>query len=148
VTSNVDFFSEANVSKDKRLAKKKARHGGAPGPSDSPMTIHGANGTAWYYEDRAGLEVIHEIRVDGRYIRTDHLRLSWAQIRASMRRCCANTPPAAEAIATEAVRAALGDVHGCRLKTGKAVLNGKPGQLCDVCEDTAKAYASAASASP
>jgi hypothetical protein len=43
VTSNVDFFLEANVSKDKALAKKKVRHGSAPGsPPPKPGELQRA----------------------------------------------------------------------------------------------------------
>lgn len=45
------------------------------------------NKGAWCYEDKRGIEIIHEIRgEDGGYIRTDHLLIPWKKILSSVRR--------------------------------------------------------------
>lgn len=41
---------------------------------------------AWWYEDKAGIDVIHEIRVDGQCVRTDMLHIPWDRLRAAVAR--------------------------------------------------------------
>ncbi len=44
----------------------------------------------WYYEERWGLLVVHQVRDGGgQYIKTDKMRLPWKMIQASVER---NTP--------------------------------------------------------
>ncbi len=45
------------------------------------------DGSAWWYEDERGIEIIHEMRTDsGTYVRTEHLRIPWGQLlRAAQR---------------------------------------------------------------
>ena len=40
----------------------------------------------WYYEENAGLFVIHEIRDGEKYIRTDQFIIPWRMVLASVKR--------------------------------------------------------------
>jgi hypothetical protein len=42
---------------------------------------------AWYYEERYGIEVIVGCRdKDGGYIKTEHVKIPWRNLRASLKR--------------------------------------------------------------
>lgn len=51
--------------------------------SDNPQEIDKHN---WYYEHKTGIEVIHEIYMDGVYQQTDHIKIPWSKLRNSVRR--------------------------------------------------------------
>lgn len=41
----------------------------------------------WFYDSEGGIDIIHEIRdKDGRYIRTDHIRMRWQSVLAAAKR--------------------------------------------------------------
>ena len=42
---------------------------------------------AWWYEDAGGISVIHELRTNGHYIRTDTLRIPWHKLMLAAKRC-------------------------------------------------------------
>lgn len=53
---------------------------------------HNINDVTWFYDDRKGLLVIHEIRgADSSYIRTDQFVIPWRMVTAAVRRHA--TPP-------------------------------------------------------
>jgi hypothetical protein len=39
----------------------------------------------WYYEDKRGIDLIYEIRVNGKYIRTDSIIIPFGMIKRSMK---------------------------------------------------------------
>lgn len=51
--------------------------------SRKPKTI---SSTIWFYEEPKGLEIIHEIHHDNKFIRTDHIHIPWKMIIASVKR--------------------------------------------------------------
>jgi len=53
--------------------------------SGKPKIIKG-NPNAWWYEEKKGIEILHEIVTRDGYIRTDHLVIPWNQIRAALQR--------------------------------------------------------------
>ena len=40
----------------------------------------------WYYEEKGGFNIVHEIRESGRFIRTDQILISWRKILNSVKR--------------------------------------------------------------
>jgi hypothetical protein len=40
----------------------------------------------WYYEEKGGLNIVHEIRHEGNLVRTDQIKIPWRKIRKSMER--------------------------------------------------------------
>ena len=40
----------------------------------------------WYYEDSKGIEILHEIKAKGKYVRTDNITIPWRKILASVKR--------------------------------------------------------------
>lgn len=40
----------------------------------------------WFYEDRKGLLIVHEIRTAGSYVRTDQFMIPWQKLTAAVRR--------------------------------------------------------------
>jgi hypothetical protein len=40
----------------------------------------------WYYEDRRGIAILHEIRDGKKYLRTDEIVIPWQKILASVKR--------------------------------------------------------------
>ena len=52
-----------------------------------PQRIDNSN---WYYEEKRGIEVIHEVYAsdekDVKYLRTDHIMIPWAKLRKSLAR--------------------------------------------------------------
>lgn len=48
---------------------------------------HNISDTVWWYEDHGGIDVIHHIRVDGRWVRTDQIRIPWRTLIPAMERC-------------------------------------------------------------
>lgn len=55
-----------------------------PSPSRKPKAI---TKTSWWYEDRRGIDVIHQIHASGAYVRTDSMRIYWAKLIAAAKRC-------------------------------------------------------------
>ncbi len=57
-------------------------------PSPKPKSIRGFKDTAWWYEDRGGILIVHEIRdATGSFVRTDQFRIPWSQLEAAHKRC-------------------------------------------------------------
>lgn len=48
-----------------------------------PKTIHAQ---AWWYETDGGIEIVHEIRTKGEYVRTETIKIPWRSIRAALAR--------------------------------------------------------------
>ena len=44
------------------------------------------NETNWYYEDRDGIDLIHEVYTRDVCLRTDHIKIPWKMLRASLAR--------------------------------------------------------------
>ena len=40
----------------------------------------------WYYEERGGLNIIHQIMHNGIYLRTDNFTIPWSMIKKSLGR--------------------------------------------------------------
>lgn len=40
----------------------------------------------WYYEEKGHIELLHEIRVDGNYVRTDHIKIPKWRLKRSLKR--------------------------------------------------------------
>jgi hypothetical protein len=40
----------------------------------------------WYYERWGGILLIYEVRINGQYIRTDHIKIPWRKLRTSLKR--------------------------------------------------------------
>lgn len=39
----------------------------------------------WYYEEARGINIVHEIKSSGHYIRTDQILIPWSKIRRSLK---------------------------------------------------------------
>lgn len=59
------------------MAKKKSKL------SLDPQQIDKEN---WYYEEKKGVLLVHEIRTKDGYLRTDQILIPWRMIAASMKR--------------------------------------------------------------
>jgi hypothetical protein len=54
------------------------------GLREKPINLDEHN---WYYEDKGGIDVIHEIRdEEGNYYRTDHIKIPWKKLLESVKR--------------------------------------------------------------
>lgn len=53
------------------------------GYTNKPQNIDKNN---WYYEDKRGVELIHEIWIAGQYIRTDNILIRWKQLDGTLER--------------------------------------------------------------
>lgn len=54
---------------------------------DLDMRAHHISADVWWYEVDAGIEVIHHVNdADGNYLRTDHMLIKWASLRAALKR--------------------------------------------------------------
>jgi hypothetical protein len=40
----------------------------------------------WYYEEKKGIVIVHEVMEKARYIRTDQFVIPWAKLRKSVKR--------------------------------------------------------------
>lgn len=40
----------------------------------------------WYYEEKKRINIVHEIRVNERFVRTDLIMIPWKKIRTSLKR--------------------------------------------------------------
>lgn len=40
----------------------------------------------WYYEEKRGINIVHQIKVNGVYVRTDQIIIPWEMIRTSLAR--------------------------------------------------------------
>jgi hypothetical protein len=51
--------------------------------SNEPQKIDEQN---WYYEERRGVCLVHEVWIEGRHVRTDQVYIPWRLLRATMKR--------------------------------------------------------------
>jgi hypothetical protein len=64
-----------------------------PGLSNRPQEI--PNYDAWYYERRAGIEILREVRNDeAQFVRTDRFIIPWWMLRKSLARRSKSLKPA------------------------------------------------------
>jgi hypothetical protein len=52
-------------------------------PSLAPQSIDKRN---WYYEDKNSIEIIHEVYVEGTYLRTDSIKIPLKMLRQTLNR--------------------------------------------------------------